>query len=118
MIVRNVLKRLSTSSLRLVQSWSVSTPRARRYSHVLDQQRPFRLAIIGSGPAGFYSASKVMSLIDGATVDMYEQLPVPFGLVRFGVAPDHPEVKVRDVSYVMCSVAKPGRSTVKTDSQR
>lgn len=55
---------------------------------------PLRVAIIGSGPAGFYSARKLLSLVDDAIVDMYEQLPVPFGLVRFGVAPDHPEVKV------------------------
>ena len=52
------------------------------------------MAILGSGPAGFYTAYKVMSTIEGAIVDMYERLPVPFGLVRFGVAPDHPEVKV------------------------
>jgi len=56
--------------------------------------RPFRLAVIGSGPAGFYTAYKVMAKIEGAKIDMYERLPVPFGLVRFGVAPDHPEVKV------------------------
>lgn len=52
------------------------------------------MAVIGSGPAGFYTASKVISHIEGAKVDMYEQLPVPYGLVRFGVAPDHPSVKV------------------------
>lgn len=52
------------------------------------------MAVVGSGPAGFYTAYRVMSLIEGAKVDMYEALPVPFGLVRFGVAPDHPEVKV------------------------
>ena len=57
--------------------------------------RPFRMAVIGSGPAGFYTAYKVMSKIENSVVDMYEHLPVPFGLVRFGVAPDHPEVKVR-----------------------
>lgn len=56
--------------------------------------RPFRMAVIGSGPAGFYTAYRVMSKIDNAVVDMYESLPVPFGLVRFGVSPDHPEVKV------------------------
>lgn len=56
--------------------------------------RPFRMAVIGSGPAGFYTTKKVMSNIENAVVDMYEQLPVPFGLVRFGVAPDHPDVKV------------------------
>jgi adrenodoxin-NADP+ reductase len=52
------------------------------------------VAIIGSGPAGFYTAQKLMRDMHGTKVDMYEQLPVPFGLVRFGVAPDHPEVKV------------------------
>ncbi|KAI9736060.1 MAG: NADPH-adrenodoxin reductase [Claussenomyces sp. TS43310] len=51
------------------------------------------MAVIGSGPAGFYTAYRVMSKIENAVIDMYEQLPVPFGLVRFGVAPDHPEVK-------------------------
>jgi len=56
--------------------------------------RPFRMAVIGSGPAGFYTAYKVMSKIENSIVDMYEHLPVPYGLVRFGVAPDHPEVKV------------------------
>lgn len=52
------------------------------------------MAVIGSGPAGFYTTYKVMSQIENSVVDMYEHLPVPFGLVRFGVAPDHPEVKV------------------------
>ncbi|OAA68531.1 NADPH-adrenodoxin reductase [Niveomyces insectorum RCEF 264] len=50
------------------------------------------MAVIGSGPAGFYTAYRVMAKVP-ARVDMYESLPVPFGLVRFGVAPDHPEVK-------------------------
>ena len=61
------------------------------------------MAVIGSGPAGFYTAYKVMSSIENATVDMYESLPVPFGLVRFGVAPDHPEVKVDCFIKLMCS---------------
>jgi len=55
------------------------------------------IAIIGSGPAGFYTARKIMRDLPGTRIDMYEQLPVPFGLVRFGVAPDHPEVKVNPV---------------------
>jgi len=54
------------------------------------------MAVLGSGPAGFYTAYKVMSSIENAVIDMYECLPVPFGLVRFGVAPDHPEVKVSE----------------------
>lgn len=60
--------------------------------------RPFRVAVIGSGPAGFYAAYRLLSKVDDAVVDMYEQLPVPFGLVRYGVAPDHPEVKVFHLS--------------------
>src|SRR5438552_92423 len=59
---------------------------------------PFRMAIIGSGPAGFYTAYRVMSKLEEAIIDMYEALPVPYGLVRFGVAPDHPEVKVRSLN--------------------
>ncbi|EFQ99219.1 NADPH:adrenodoxin oxidoreductase [Nannizzia gypsea CBS 118893] len=55
--------------------------------------RPFRVAVIGSGPAGFYAAYRLMGKVPEAVIDMYEQLPVPFGLVRYGVAPDHPEVK-------------------------
>ncbi len=66
----------------------------RYYSHTFKDGRPFRMAVLGSGPAGFYTAYKVMSNIENAVVDMYEYLPVPYGLVRFGVAPDHPEVKV------------------------
>ena len=42
-----------------------------------------------------------MSKIEDAIIDMYEHLPVPFGLVRFGVAPDHPEVKVHLEVFVV-----------------
>ena len=66
--------------------------------------RQLRMAVIGSGPAGFYTAYKVMERIENAVVDMYEQLPVPFGLVRFGVAPDHPEVKVKEYSHILRQV--------------
>ncbi|RDA89762.1 hypothetical protein CP533_3908 [Ophiocordyceps camponoti-saundersi (nom. inval.)] len=54
---------------------------------------PFYLAVIGSGPAGFYAASRIMKRLPHSRIDIYEALPVPFGLVRYGVAPDHPEVK-------------------------
>lgn len=55
----------------------------------------FRIAVVGSGPAGFYTAEHLLKRrpsLDVA-VDMYERLPVPFGLVRFGVAPDHQKIK-------------------------
>lgn len=65
----------------------------RRFISSFSSTKPFRLAIIGSGPSGFYAASRVLKQRDAPRVDMYERLPVPFGLVRYGVAPDHPEVK-------------------------
>ncbi|KAI1196171.1 hypothetical protein F5X97DRAFT_305986 [Nemania serpens] len=72
----------------------VSRGRQRLYTTTASHNdRPFRLAVVGSGPAGFYTAYRVMSQMQEAMVDMFEALPVPFGLVRFGVAPDHPEVK-------------------------
>ena len=54
---------------------------------------PSRFAIIGSGPSGFYAAEALMKQLPGAQVDMFERLPTPFGLVRYGVAPDHPRIK-------------------------
>ncbi|XP_016846845.2 NADPH:adrenodoxin oxidoreductase, mitochondrial [Anolis carolinensis] len=52
-----------------------------------------RICIVGSGPAGFYTAQHLLKHHKQAQVDIFEKLPIPFGLVRFGVAPDHPEVK-------------------------
>lgn len=51
------------------------------------------VGIVGSGPAAFYTAQQLLKGCQNLKVDIYEQLPVPFGLVRYGVAPDHPEVK-------------------------
>ncbi|KAF9693152.1 hypothetical protein EKO04_008742 [Ascochyta lentis] len=69
-----------------------TTPRS-AYSTVSFTRKGLRIAIIGSGPAGFYTAHRLLHKVQDAVIDMYEQLPVPYGLVRFGVAPDHPEVK-------------------------
>lgn len=57
------------------------------------QDRPLRVAIVGSGPAGFYAAEAVAKASVTAFVDMFERLPSPFGLVRGGVAPDHQKIK-------------------------
>jgi Pyridine nucleotide-disulphide oxidoreductase len=51
------------------------------------------IAIIGSGPAGCYLADSLLRLDPGAAIDVFERLPVPFGLVRYGVAPDHQGTK-------------------------
>jgi ferredoxin/flavodoxin---NADP+ reductase len=58
------------------------------------EDNPLRVAIVGSGPAGFYMAEHVLKHErTHAEVDMFDRLPTPYGLVRFGVAPDHPKIK-------------------------
>src|SRR5438874_1335231 len=52
-----------------------------------------RVAVVGSGPAGFYAAGALLSADPPAEVDIIERLPTPWGLVRLGVAPDHPKLK-------------------------
>jgi ferredoxin/flavodoxin---NADP+ reductase len=60
--------------------------------------RPYHVAIVGSGPSGFFAAASLLKAADasediGVIVDMLEMLPTPWGLVRSGVAPDHPKIK-------------------------
>ena len=54
---------------------------------------PLRVAVVGSGPAGFYAAGALLGGEMPVEVDMLERLPTPWGLVRLGVAPDHPKLK-------------------------
>jgi ferredoxin/flavodoxin---NADP+ reductase len=60
--------------------------------------RPYHVAIVGSGPSGFFAAASLLKAADSSDdieigVDMLEMLPTPWGLVRSGVAPDHPKIK-------------------------
>ena len=60
--------------------------------------RPYYVAIVGSGPSGYFAAASLLKLTDtneqiDVQVDMLEMLPTPWGLVRSGVAPDHPKIK-------------------------
>jgi flavin-dependent dehydrogenase len=64
-----------------------------------------RCAVIGAGPAGFYAADKLLAA--GFEVDLLDALPTPFGLVRSGVAPDHPNIKAVTRVYEK-TAAKPG----------
>lgn len=69
--------------------------------------RPFRVAVIGAGPAGFYAAGHLLDSDVGVEVDLFDRLVTPWGLVRMGVAPDHPNIKA--VSRVFEKIAaKPG----------
>src|SRR6476646_5879499 len=56
--------------------------------------RPYRVAVVGSGPAGFYAVGALLASHEPRfEVDLLERLPTPWGLVRLGVAPDHPNIK-------------------------
>ena len=55
--------------------------------------RKLRVAIVGSGPAGIYAADALMKSGRDVSIDILERLPAPFGLIRYGVAPDHPRIK-------------------------
>ncbi|KOS53046.1 FAD-dependent oxidoreductase, partial [Rhodococcus rhodochrous] len=55
--------------------------------------RPLRVAIVGAGPAGIYAADALMKSDTEVSIDLFERMPAPFGLIRYGVAPDHPRIK-------------------------
>ena len=60
-------------------------------------------AVVGSGPAGFYTAEALEKTYgavgDGARIDIIDRYPVPYGLIRFGVAPDHQSLKAVSKRY-------------------
>jgi ferredoxin/flavodoxin---NADP+ reductase len=66
-----------------------------------------RVAVVGSGPAGFYAAGSLLSADVPVDVDLFERLPTPWGLVRLGVAPDHPKIKSVSRAFEKIS-AQPG----------
>jgi ferredoxin--NADP+ reductase len=68
---------------------------------------PLRVAVVGSGPAGFYAAGHLLASDLPAEVDMIERLPTPWGLVRLGVAPDHPNIKAVSRAFEKIA-AQPG----------
>jgi ferredoxin--NADP+ reductase len=68
------------------------------------ESQPLRVAIFGSGPAAFYAAEHLFKQKQFVIeVDMFDRLPVPFGLVRYGVAPDH--LKIKQVTKVFDGIA-------------
>jgi ferredoxin/flavodoxin---NADP+ reductase len=66
-----------------------------------------RVAVVGSGPAGFYAASALLAADPSVEVDLVERLPTPWGLVRLGVAPDHPNIKAVSRAFER-TAAQPG----------
>ena len=69
---------------------------------------PLRVAVVGSGPAAFYAAAALLGSEDPVVeADMVERLPTPWGLVRLGVAPDHPQLKTVSRAFEKIA-ARPG----------
>jgi ferredoxin--NADP+ reductase len=68
---------------------------------------PLRVVVVGSGPAGFYAAGALLDAEEPVEVDMVERLPTPWGLVRLGVAPDHPKLKTVSRAFEKIAL-KPG----------
>src|SRR3981189_3645676 len=63
-------------------------------------ERPLCVAVIGSGPSGFYAAEALLKAPNVTVrVDVFDRLPTPFGLVRGGVAPGHQEIKAATAVY-------------------
>lgn len=61
----------------------------------VSNRRPLRIAIVGAGPAGFYAAGALLQQEDfPVAIDLFDRLPTPYGLVRYGVAPDHQKIKL------------------------
>ena len=68
-------------------------PTARAARRLTTSANRWSVAVVGSGPAAFYAADHLLRHDADVHVDIFEQLPLPYGLVRFGVAPDHQDVK-------------------------
>lgn len=62
-------------------------------------QRQFRVAVVGAGPSGLYAAAALLASGEPVSVEVLDRLPAPYGLVRYGVAPDH--VKMKSVIRVL-----------------
>src|SRR5438046_5804093 len=74
----------------------------------MSSDRSLRVAVVGSGPAGFYVAGALLASEEPRVeVDMIERLPTPWGLVRLGVAPDHPNIKAVSRAFEKIA-ARPG----------
>ncbi|MGH8967126.1 MAG: NAD(P)-binding protein, partial [Actinomycetes bacterium] len=71
------------------------------------RQRPARVAVIGAGPSGLYAAAALLESGEPVSVEVLDRLPAPYGLVRYGVAPDH--VKMKSVIRVLQEPFDPAR---------
>src|SRR3954471_19039808 len=94
-------------SIHSIRRWSTipATQEILRVPDTLESMSSPRAVIVGAGPAGFYAAAQLLD--HGFEVDLLDALPTPFGLVRSGVAPDHPKIKSVEKAYAK-TARKPG----------
>ncbi|KAJ2608779.1 NADPH-adrenodoxin reductase [Coemansia sp. RSA 1365] len=86
---------MATTVLRVrSKAWSSGLfATSRQFSICRIVEREKNIAVVGGGAAGFYTAARILYKTKDTNIDIFEKLPTPHGLVRYGVAPDHPEVK-------------------------
>jgi ferredoxin/flavodoxin---NADP+ reductase len=85
---------VETAGSRIIRIQEIPRPPPKRTTPMSTAPAPLRVAIIGAGPAGFYAAEALLKRDEPVvSVDMFDRLPTPFGLVRSGVAPDHQKIK-------------------------
>lgn len=86
---------MKVSVLVTMEKKSPVTQETLQTQHIAEASRlPVRIAIIGAGPTGFYTAEELLKNTQRSVhVDLFDRLPTPYGLVRGGVAPDHPKIK-------------------------
>src|SRR4051812_31003544 len=68
--------------------------------------RSARIAVVGAGPAGLYAVQALLASGTGIAVDVFDRLPAPYGLVRYGVAPDNQ--KIKSVTRALRTAFDPG----------
>ncbi|KAI9480163.1 hypothetical protein BX667DRAFT_210906 [Coemansia mojavensis] len=86
------LFQIRASAVRISPTFSVKAGAVRCFS-ACNKIEDKNIAVVGGGAAGFYTAARLLAKTTDVNIDIFEKLPAPHGLVRYGVAPDHPEVK-------------------------
>src|SRR3990172_8714321 len=105
---RRTTSRATRASTRTVAAPAARTDTSQRGAGSrMSADRPLRVAVVGSGPAGFYAAGHLLASDVSVEVDVIERLPTPWGLVRLGVAPDHPNIKAVSRAFEKIA-ARPG----------
>jgi adrenodoxin-NADP+ reductase len=83
------LTRRALSSFYTTANYNPEFAQNIRNQNMIKNDKQFRFAIVGTGPAGFYMAKNLQKNVPNCQIDLLDRNPHPFGLIRTGVAPDH-----------------------------